>query len=589
MKTTLSINKLFKVLVLPICFSTTLYAQCPENISVDAEDDQCGAVVTYIVAGGGSAQSTNGVVNGSATNGLTGWNASNGTGTGWVVANGAFVSSYNVSTMSQVIDLTTMGMTDAYMDTAPAITVAENYMGTGPNFSDTYKLTVQLRGEADNIIATYTTGNVTTTGVWQTATHTFNGYATGVRKIYFEHTGDDVEFWAGNYGAAITNASVTIVVPTSEIVQTAGLASGEEFPIGTTTNTFTITDEDDTVTTCSFDVVVADTQVPVAIAQDFTAVLDEDGTVTITAEDIDNGSTDNCSDFTMELDVTEFTCEDLGENTVTLTVDDGTNTTTATAIVKVTDATNPVAVIEDMTLQIDAEGFVALIPEQVGENSTDNCGIASYNLDVLILGCEDIGENEVTLTVTDEAGNTDTATATITVQDVIEPTVITQNITLELPEVTIVSISAMDIDNGSFDNCGISSYSLDNQIFTCEDLGDNTVTLTITDNYGNTSTGTAIVTIVDTDNYCQSASLENATLKGLSVYPNPAQDVINFDAGNTTIDTIEIYDINARLIRSHAVNAAGSVSININALAPGMYLVKINNGDSFTTKGIIKD
>ncbi|WP_161627182.1 T9SS type A sorting domain-containing protein [Flavobacterium subsaxonicum] len=590
MKITFSVNKFFKLFAFAVLTGGGMYAQsCPANISVPSATDQCGAAVSYVVAGGGAAQSANGVVNPSGADGLTGWTATTAVGTTWVANGSAFISSYNVSTMSQVIDLTTMGMSDAYMDTLPAITVSENYMGSGGNFSDTYKLTVELRGETDNVIATYTTGNLTCTTAWQTASHVFTGYATGVRKVYIQHTGDDAEFWAGNYGAAVTAASLTIAVPTSTVVQTAGLASGAVFPIGTTTNTFTITSEDDVVTNCTFDVTVTDGQAPVAVAQNFTAVLGANGTATVTAADIDNGSTDNCTNFTMSLDVTAFTCEDLGENTVTLSVTDGTNTTTATAIVTVEDNTAPVIVVTAVTAEIDADGVVTLSAEEIGAAATDNCGIATYSLNTYALDCGDLGANTVALTVTDNAGNSTTADVVVTVTDATAPTVVTQNITVTLPEVTIATISALDIDNGSTDNCGIAGLTLDTYSFTCENLGENTVTLTITDNNGNVSTGTAVVTVVDTNNYCATAALANFSVDTVSVYPNPTNGIFSIEAGDIAIDKIELYDMSARLVKNLDVtNASGIFNADLSSVTAGIYFVKLYSAEASVVKRIVK-
>ena len=56
-------------------------------------------------------------------------------------------------------------------------------------------------------------------------------------------------------------------------------------------------------------------------------------------------------------------------------------------------------------------------------------------------------------------------------------------------------ITPADVDGGSTDACGILSLSVDIDTFGCDDLGDNDVVLTVTDNNGNVSTCTAVVTV----------------------------------------------------------------------------------------------
>ncbi|MBI9035225.1 MAG: T9SS type A sorting domain-containing protein, partial [Bacteroidales bacterium] len=82
-------------------------------------------------------------------------------------------------------------------------------------------------------------------------------------------------------------------------------------------------------------------------------------------------------------------------------------------------------------------------------------------------------------------------------QDNIDPIVLTQNITVQLDENGLASITTTDIDNGSSDNCTIATMSLDVTDFDCEDVGENTVTLTVTDVNGNSASATAVVTVED--------------------------------------------------------------------------------------------
>lgn len=109
----------------------------------------------------------------------------------------------------------------------------------------------------------------------------------------------------------------------------------------------------------------------------------------------------------------------------------------------------------------------------------------------------EIGEHEITLVVTDETGNEDEDTVFIEVEDTTSPTVITQDITLSLESTGTVSISANQVDGGSYDECGIASISVTPDTFDCDNVGENTVTLMAFDNNGNYASATATVTIED--------------------------------------------------------------------------------------------
>ncbi|MCY1721139.1 HYR domain-containing protein [Prolixibacteraceae bacterium Z1-6] len=85
----------------------------------------------------------------------------------------------------------------------------------------------------------------------------------------------------------------------------------------------------------------------------------------------------------------------------------------------------------------------------------------------------------------------------ILVVDNIKPEPKCQNKTVSLGWSSPLVISASDIDNGSTDNCGIATISLSQTNFDCSHLGNNIVTLTVTDTNGNDSTCTATVLVVD--------------------------------------------------------------------------------------------
>lgn len=591
-KTTLLFNK-FNVLIASCFFGVSAAAQCPQDITVSAPAGACGAEVTFTApvnfAGGPSA---NGVVNPVAGNGYGGWTVVNG-GSGWTQSGVYFLSSYMNCTMTQVIDLTTMNLSDTYMDTQPAITVSEDYIGWMVDFADYYSLTVQLLGENNNVITSYTTGTINTSNVLQTASHVFTGYGAGVRKVSISHTGKDVEYWSGQYGAAVTNVQCTVMMPAYTVAQTAGLSSGDEYPIGTTTNTYTLTYADNTTETCSFDVVVTDEEAPtIAVQQTIVATLGEDGTATITTADVDNGTVDNCEDNTLSLslDVTSFTCENLGENTVTLTASDGTNTATQTAVVTVVDNTAPELNVQTVSIYLNAEGSATLAQADVDAGSTDNCGIATFTLSKEAFTCEDLGDSTVTVTATDASGNVTTAEVVVTVIDNVPPVASMQNVTIQLGADGTAVLGAADIDNNSTDNCGIVSWELDTTAFTCEDLGENLITLTVTDGAGLTDTIIAIVTVEDTEGVCVTSGIEGNLANAVKLYPNPAGNVLNISAAGYTVTKVELLDINGRPVSGiETVLANGQLTADVSALSGGVYFVKLYAAEGVAIKKLIKE
>ncbi len=82
--------------------------------------------------------------------------------------------------------------------------------------------------------------------------------------------------------------------------------------------------------------------------------------------------------------------------------------------------------------------------------------------------------------------------------DGILPTVNVNNITKYLNNAGSASIKTSDIDNSSFDNCGVDTMYLNKYTFNCSDVGIDTVILSVVDVNGNIKTKKATVTVLDT-------------------------------------------------------------------------------------------
>ncbi|SFR48975.1 Por secretion system C-terminal sorting domain-containing protein [Robiginitalea myxolifaciens] len=175
----------------------------------------------------------------------------------------------------------------------------------------------------------------------------------------------------------------------------------------------------------------------------------------------------------------------------------------ATALVTFTvdlpDLTDPMAMCQDIQVALGADGSVTILPSEIDGGSTDDEGIASLSLDIDTFTGVNLGENEVTLTVTDTSGNTDSCVATVTVVDNTNPVAscITDEININLGPDGMATLDAASVDGGSSDNDGIASISVFPNTFDCSSLGTQTVTLTVMDNAGNMDTCTTTVTVND--------------------------------------------------------------------------------------------
>lgn len=162
---------------------------------------------------------------------------------------------------------------------------------------------------------------------------------------------------------------------------------------------------------------------------------------------------------------------------------------------QVDDDIAPTAICQDITVDLDASGNATVTASQINNGSYDNdggSGIASLVISQSTFDCDDIGTNNITLTVTDYNGNNSTCDATVTVQDNTAPTAIGKDITVNLDVNGSVTITADDVDNGSYDNCSFTK-SLSQYTFT--EVNSYTVTLTIDDGTNTPSTDDVTVTV----------------------------------------------------------------------------------------------
>ncbi len=195
--------------------------------------------------------------------------------------------------------------------------------------------------------------------------------------------------------------------------------------------TATVTDTNQCQATDSVTITQVDSIPPVAVCKDFTAYLDENGSVVITGEDIDGGSYDNCSEccgITIEVFPSQFSCADVGDTTVYLIVTDNAGLKdTCEAIVTIKDGIDPVAICKDTTVYLDENGQFLITARDINNGSYDNCDSITMDIIPNILSCDMVNTKQepenVGLFVYDKAGNFDVCIADIIVLDSIAPVV----------------------------------------------------------------------------------------------------------------------------------------------------------------------
>lgn len=310
--------------------------------------------------------------------------------------------------------------------------------------------------------------------------------------------------------------------------------------VGSNTVVVTAEDESGNVATANISVSILDTVAPVLdIDNSHTIQLDGSGLASLTVNDVDVASSDNCAIVSRVLSQTSFDCDDLGTNTITFTATDaGGNATSESVTVTVEDNVDPVAVASDITVELSAAGGVTITPAQIDNGSSDNCAITSYSLSQTSFDCDDIGNNVVTLTVTDVSGNFDQATATVTVEDAMKPELelLASGDTLRLNQFGQRVVTVPGIIGDVSDNCTDANDVVINVTYTnscnnvtksgtsisldcsddsraCSTLPDydlRTFTITATDEEGNVETVTRDYFVIDL--FAPNVYPENLTL-----------------------------------------------------------------------------
>ena len=289
------------------------------------------------------------------------------------------------------------------------------------------------------------------------------------------------------------------------------------FNEGNTTVTYTVEDASGNTSTCTQLVTVEDNEDPVITCPGDVVVDTDTGLCTASGVALGTPTTDdNCSLATISDDTPAVFNE--GSTIVTYTVEDVSgNTSTCTQFVTVEDNEDPVITCPvDVVVDTDT-GLCTASGVALGTPTTsDNCSVASISDDApAIFG---LGNTTVTYTVEDSSGNTSSCTQLVTVEDTEDPLITCPTDVVGNTDSGLCTASGVALGTPTTsDNCSVASISDDAPaIF---GLGNTTVTYTVEDSSGNTSSCTQLVTVEDTED---------------PLITCPTDVVVNTDAGLCT-------------------------------------------------------
>ena len=197
----------------------------------------------------------------------------------------------------------------------------------------------------------------------------------------------------------------------------------------------------------------------------------------------------------------------------------------------------------------------------------DACGDVDVNSIVLSessFDCGDIGTASFTVTVSDNSvpPNSTTCMGSVTIINDIAPECNTQDVTIYLDQNGSAVVDPSSLNNGSVGSCGsdIVLVTVNPFTFDCNDIGGNSVSVFIRDEFGNDTTCMATVTVLDT--LAPVCSLQDVTVS-LTGNDVTVDVIADLDNGTTDNCGTVIFSPNSFTFDCTSLHGLGSLDTTI--------------------------
>lgn len=184
-----------------------------------------------------------------------------------------------------------------------------------------------------------------------------------------------------------------------------------------------------------------------------------------------------------------------GINSVNLTVVSDTSSNIDTVVITVQDTTAPVLTVPS-DIEIEATGELTVV--DIGTATATDAADLDVSISNNAPQSFPLGETVVTWTATDDAGNSSTATQTITVTEPVDETPPVITVPADIEVEATGKLTVVDIGQATATDDRDGTVEITNDAPAEFQLGETVVTWSAVDSSGNTATATQLVTVVDT-------------------------------------------------------------------------------------------
>lgn len=261
-------------------------------------------------------------------------------------------------------------------------------------------------------------------------------------------------------------------------------------------------------------------------------------------------------------------------NTASIFFDFNPAIVTNTVNTVVVDVQAPTAVCQSITVSLDGTGQAIITAADIDNGSSDTNGIATLELDTTTFDCSNLGENTVTLTVTDTFGNISECSAIVTVIDDLAPVLACQSVVVSLDENGLAAVDPVLLLDmtATMDNCGIESVGSSVSFVDCEAIDTPVVaTVFVEDVNGNIATCQTTISAIDE----LPPVFDNATLPSDQTKLTDASGVYLLEDFTTGIIAEDNCSTTVTLSQTPALNEP---------LTPGVYDITITASDAFSNE-----